>query len=374
MTNLQWNRAPLWRWCHWWLFCGWHTCWPGEDGRAAAHGHCLWTPRSRAAGRHRSQGREGTWRACPRSRTPGWDPGRLSGHWSVLAFWALRRNCMRSIPFHKQGRIWTQGCSCLGRRASGGHQEESVKQTRGQRLRRESYSENNMSVFGFELGHRPGWRGMAQFARSCRHSSPRCWRSGCWGRRAWRWDRGRSTAQTRSPCEWILCRWPRLRRMYLGCCWTPVAPESGGGLCSFHFKSEFMCINQAGGWDLKVVPVGARSCWRFGYWSPSVGRCRPHIRQEASGWRGCWRLRGEGFFWKQATDVHVWQHCLRNLREVYTSSAVYGLRCLDAFHKHFLCLVKLLFFFLFFLEKVLRFEVSYKNLGCIRVCILLYPG
>ncbi len=91
-------------------------------------------------------------------------------------------------------------------------------------------------MLGSELWNQPRWGCMAQFSHSSRRSSPRCWRSGCWGRRAWRWDRGRSTAQTRSPCEWILCRWPRQHPSCLGCCWTPVAPESGGELYSFHYK------------------------------------------------------------------------------------------------------------------------------------------
>lgn len=129
MTHLRWNRALLWRWCCWWHFCGWHTSSPGEGGRAAARGLCRWTLYWRAAGRHHCWGYEETRKHCRPSRTPGWDPGRLSGRWSALSCWPLRRNCRPSSPFHKQGRIWTQGCSCPGRRASGGRREESVCRT-----------------------------------------------------------------------------------------------------------------------------------------------------------------------------------------------------------------------------------------------------
>lgn len=246
MTHLQWNRALLWRLCRWWLFCGWHTCSPGEGGRAAARARCLWTLYSRAAGRRYFRGCEDTGRVCPQSRTPGWDPGRRSGHWSALSCWALRQNCRPSIPFRKQGRIWTRGCSCPGGMASGGHREESVcREKRGQRLWRESLGENNISVSGLEFGHPPGWGCTAQFAHSSRHSSPRCWKSGCWGRTAWRWDRDHSTAQIRSPCECTVRRWPLLHLLCLRCCWTPVAPESGGELCGFHLKEAFMFINRS---------------------------------------------------------------------------------------------------------------------------------
>ena len=126
MTNLQWNREPLLRWSRWWLFCGWRTCSPPSGWRAAAHVRCLWTLYSHAIGRHHFWDRGDTGQAYPQSHTPGWDPGRLSGHWSAPSCWLLRQNCRPRILSRKQGRIWKQGCSCRGRLASGGRPEESV--------------------------------------------------------------------------------------------------------------------------------------------------------------------------------------------------------------------------------------------------------
>lgn len=96
-TNLQWNRAPPWLSCRWWLFYEWHTCSPGEGGRAAAHGRCLWTLNSQASGLHHYWGHGERGQAFPQSHTLDSDPGRTSGNWAALSWRTLRRNCMQKI-------------------------------------------------------------------------------------------------------------------------------------------------------------------------------------------------------------------------------------------------------------------------------------